>query len=204
MSKHTKPRQYWSSEQKEIVLENYADSTPQQMKSLLNGSFDARQIADKAKKMGIRKSPAYRELHGITDTGRRRIGSEPWNKGTHYRAGGRSPIYRFKPGQIPPNRRPVGSTRITKDGYVEIKIEEGMFKWRMLHREIWKRHYGEYPPRGTALLFKDGNKQNCDISNLELLTRKQLMDRNTIHNYPEEIKELTRLRAVITRRINGN
>lgn len=68
-----------------------------------------------------------------------------------------------------------------------------MNKWRLLHREVWKQHHGEYPPRGTALIFKDGNRQNCDINNLELITRKQLMTRNSIHNYPQEIIEVTRL-----------
>lgn len=185
------------------MRENYADSTPQQMDELLYGVFDSRQIGHKAKKMGIRKSQAYRELHGITEKGRKRSGSEPWNKGTHFRAGGRSQAHRFKPGDVPPNHRPVGTIRINVDGYFEIKTEEGMFKWRLLHREIWKRHHGSYPPRGTALVFRDGNKQNCNIDNLELLTRKQLMERNTIHQYPKEIKELIRLKATITRRING-
>lgn len=174
------------------------------MEELLNHVFNSKQIGHKAKKIGIRKSQAYREMHGCSETGRRNTGSTPWNKGTSYRAGGRSPLTRFKPGAIPKNIRPVGATRITVDGYVEIKIAEGNFQWRQLHREIWKKHHGEYPPRGTVLAFKDGNKQNCAIDNLELLTRKQLMARNTIQNYPEEIKEVTHLRAIITRKINDH
>lgn len=139
----------------------------------------------------------------MTNKGQFAKGQIPWNKGTHFDNG--AVATRFKPGSIPPNHKPVGSIRAcSKDGYLYIKVAEGLYQYKLLHREIWKQHHGEYPPKGSALIFKDGNKKNCDIENLECLTRKQLMDRNTIHNYPEEIKELTRLRAVITRKINGN
>lgn len=130
-------------------------------------------------------------------------GSIPWNKGMKgYDAGGRARKTRFKPGSVPPNRRPVGSTRLTKEGYIEIKIEEGNRKWRLLHREVWKRHFGEYPAKDMVIVFKDGNRLNTDISNLELISRRELMDRNTVQNYPEEVKEVVRLRGVLTRKIN--
>lgn len=203
MPKHRNHRKYWMPEQEEIVRKHYADSTHQQMDDLLNGAFDIRQIHHKAKNMGIRKSQAYRELHGIDEKGRKRARATPWNKGTHFRAGGLSNMHRFKLGNIPPNHRLVWSTRINVDGCIEIKIEEGIRKWKLMHHQVWKQHHGSYPPRGTALIFRDGNKQNCDIDNLELLTRKQLMERNTIHQYPEEIKQLIRLKAKLTRRING-
>lgn len=204
MAKHRNPRQYWTPEQEAIVREHYADSPSGQLEQLLGGLFNTRQIGHKAKRMGIRKSQAYREMLGCSETGRRIAGSSPWNKGTNFTAGGRSSLHRFKTGSVPKNYRPVGSTRINVDGYVEIKIAEGKLQWRALHWENWKQHYGEYPPKGSALIFKDGNKQNCAIDNLELLTRKQLMQRNSIQNYPEEIKEVIHLRAVITRKINDH
>ena len=203
MSKHTKKRKFWTHEQEQIVRDHYADSSPQQMNKLLNGEFDIRQIAHKAKIIGIRKSAAYKQIYGLSENGQFLPHRDPPNKGKHFRAGGRSAETRFKPGQVPANWKPVGSTRITVDGYLEIKTEEGMHKWRLLHREVWKQHHGKYPPPGTALIFKDGNKLNCrDISNLELVTRKQLMQRNTVHNLPESLKEVVRLRASIIRRIN--
>lgn len=204
MSGHTKPRSRWTPEQIRILAKHYTDKTPDEMNKLLSGAFTGKQINHKAKKLKIGKSDAYRAYFGISENGRRIKGSVSWNKGIHFESGGRSTETRFKPGSIPPNRKPVGSTRITVDGYIEIKIADGMFKWRLLHREIWKQHHCEYPPRGTAIVFRDGNRQNCDISNLEVITRKQLMARNTIQNYPKPIREITRLRTVITRRINGN
>lgn len=202
MTMNTRAR--WTQEQIRILAKHYPDTPTDGMNKLLCGVFTADQTSDKAKKLGIRKSDAYRARFGVRENGCRTKGSVPWNKGIRFEAGGKSGVTRFKPGSIPPNWRPVGSLRITRDGYVEIKTEEGMFKWRLRHREVWKEHHGAYPPRGTAIGFRDGNRQNCDISNLELLTRKQLMARNTIQNYPEPIREVTRLRAVLTRRINGN
>lgn len=202
MTRNTRAR--WTPEQIRILAKHYPDKTPGEMNKLLSGVFTVDQTADKAKKLGIRKSDAYRARFGIGENGCRTRGSLPWNKGIRFEAGGKSGVTRFKPGSIPPNWRPVGSTRITRDGYVEIKTAEGMFKWRLRHREVWKEHHGEYSPRGTAIIFRDGNRQNCDIDNLELLTRKQLMARNSIQNYPDEIKEVTHLRASITRKINDH
>lgn len=135
--------------------------------------------------------------------GRFKKGSTPWNKGLKgIDVGGRSKQTRFKKGTIPKNHRPVGSIRTNVEGYLEIKTEEGMYKWRLLHREIWKQHHGAYPPKGSVIIFKDGNKTNCQIDNLQLLTREQLMQRNTIHNLPESIKNVIALNRSITLFIN--
>jgi hypothetical protein len=137
------------------------------------------------------------------NSGHFKKGATPWNKGLKgFNQGGRNQETRFKKGSCPRNHRAVGATRLTKDGYIEIKIEEGLRKWRLLHREVWRQHHGCYPPCGTALTFKDGNKLNTDISNLELICRSDLMERNTVHNYPEEIKAVIQLRSVLTRKIN--
>ena len=196
----------WSREQEQIVIDHYADSTPNQMYELLDGQFDTRQIQHKAKKFGIKKNDSYRSAQGIDGNGKRIKGSVPWNKNIkNYQPGGRAKETQFKPGSVPPNHRPVGSIRIDKDGYVMIKVEEGIHKYRLAHRETWKQHHGKYPPRGTALVFKDGNKLNCwDINNLELVTRSELMKRNSMHNLPEELKEVIALRIVIKRKIDGS
>lgn len=149
------------------------------------------------------ESPSFREGRFKENSGRFKKGATPWNKGLKgFNQGGRNQETRFKKGHRPRNSLPVGTTRITKDGYIEIKIEEGFRKWRLLHREVWKQHHGCYPPCGTALTFKDGNKLNTDISNLELKSRVELMKRNSFHNYPEEIKAVIQLRGVLKRKIN--
>lgn len=39
------------------------------------------------------------------------------------------------------------------------------------HRYIWQQHHGEVP-KGSMVVFKDGNRKNTDISNLLLITRE--------------------------------
>ena len=46
----------------------------------------------------------------------------------------------FKKGNIPPNHREVGSERINRDGYIEVKIAEPR-TWRSKQRIIWEKHY---------------------------------------------------------------
>lgn len=200
-----KKRSKWSLDQEKIVADHYPNSTPEELFNMLSGAFDKRQIGHKAKILGIRKSQGYKLTHGISDSGRRASGSIPWNKGLRgFNPDGGNRETQFKVGSIPPNHTPVGTTRIDHEGYVYIKVEEGLHKYRLLHREIWKKHHGEYPPKSMAIIFKDGNKQNCSIENLELLTRKQLMERNSVHNLPKEIADLIALKGSLTRRINGN
>jgi hypothetical protein len=71
----------------------------------------------------------------------------------------------------------------------------------MKHKVVWEKHNGKVP-KGYKISFRDGNTQNCDISNLYLITFEELMLKNQIHNYPEDIKELIYLRGRITREVN--
>lgn len=130
-------------------------------------------------------------------------GIVPWNKGKKYHAGGRSRDTQFSKGHKPVNHKPVGTIRTNVDGYLEIKIAEGINKWRLLHREVWKQHHGAYPPRGYALIFKDNDKTNVEINNLQLIPRRDLMKKNSVHNLPESIKQVIVINALITRKINA-
>jgi hypothetical protein len=125
-------------------------------------------------------------------------GQAAWNKNT------KGLTFRnktsFCAGVVPPNYKPVGSTRIdSKDGYILIKIADPN-KWQLLHRKVWEDNHGKIPPRHT-IIFLDGNKQNCLIENLAIISREENMLRNTIHRYPEEIKDaiktLTKLKKTI-------
>lgn len=86
----------------------------------------------------------------------------------------------FKKGHIPKNHREIGSERITKDGYIEIKIKEPNL-WVLKHRLIYEKYYGEIPA-GYFVIFGDGDKLNCDINNLILVSRSELllMNRNKL------------------------
>lgn len=131
-------------------------------------------------------------------------GHAPWNKGAHYVAGGRSAETRFKKGMMPHNWRPVGSTRINSEGFLDIKIDDrakGANAWTAIHRLNWIAVHGPIP-KGLVLRFKDGNHRNTLVENLELVTRAEHLNRNWHGRVPLEIRQITQLRGAITRQIN--
>lgn len=83
---------------------------------------------------------------------------------------------RFKKGQRSINWRPVGSTRITKDGYIEIKVKDPNI-WKLMHRVVWEKENGPLK-KNEAIMFLDGNKTNCELSNLKKIKRKDLVRYN--------------------------
>ncbi len=84
----------------------------------------------------------------------------------------------FKPGNRPVNWKPVGSERISKDGYVEVKVAEPR-TWRQKHVVIWEQLHGPRP-KGYAVIFADGNKLNLVSDNLLLVTRHTLLVLNRL------------------------
>lgn len=82
----------------------------------------------------------------------------------------------FKKGNKPINWRPVGSERISVDGYIEVKVAEPNI-WRLKHQVVWENHNGKVP-KGYTLIFGDGNRKNLDINNLVVISRKQLLIMN--------------------------
>ena len=83
----------------------------------------------------------------------------------------------FKKGNIPQNCKPVGTERLDRDGYVEIKISDPN-KWELKHRYLWEKENGKIP-KGMVLIFKDNNKLNIDLDNLILINRAENMKINS-------------------------
>jgi hypothetical protein len=145
---------------------------------------------------------------GITSgrTGYFPKGNKPWNAGTRGEGlTGRNKTT-FEKGNIPPNRKPLGSERITRDGYIEIKIGQRdpytgfPTRYRLKHVHIWEEANGPVPA-GHCLIFADGNSLNCEPGNLLLVSRAELLLLNQ-YGYktaPAEIKPsilaLARLKA---------
>ena len=92
----------------------------------------------------------------------------------------------FKKGHIPKNHREVGSERINRDGYIEIKVAEPN-KWKLKHRCVYESTYGNIPI-GHKLIFADGNKQNIEIKNLILVSNAEqlIMNRNKLFSKDAE------------------
>lgn len=79
---------------------------------------------------------------------------------------------RFKKGRIPWNHRSIGSERINKEGYIEIKVEEPN-KWKLKHVFEWEKQNGPINTRKECLIFLDGNRNNLDILNLMKIKRSE-------------------------------
>lgn len=166
-------------------------------------------IYGQAQKLGIKKTKEF-----IAETSRVRTldpnhggrktwfkkGTVPPNKGkkqTEFmskEAIERTKATRFKKGNIPPNHKPIGHERVTVDGYVEVKVREGKKQknFELKHRLVWEQHNGPIP-ESHNIQFKDGNKLNCKIENLYMISRaEQVSTENTIHRYPAELKTAIR------------
>ena len=79
----------------------------------------------------------------------------------------------FPKGHQPHNGYPVGTIVANADGYlIRKKQMEGTLweRWEFLHRVVWEEHNGPIPD-GKMVIFRDGDRSNCDISNLMLVTK---------------------------------
>lgn len=89
------------------------------------------------------------------------------------------------------------------DGYLQRKISDTGYPprdWKGIHILLWEEHFGPIPT-GHCVCFKDNNKQNVVIDNLELITRAERMRRNSIHRYPPELKSAIRVISKLKRTI---
>ncbi len=203
-------RKLWSDDERALLRKLFPHFTSLAVAKTMGRTISS--IEGQASKMGLYKTAEHLQEHGgrwnpdhpKSVAARFQKGLVPWNKGKHVVAGGRSAETRFKPGSKPGNWLPIGSERITKDGYLQRKLHDTGYPprdWVSVHHIVWKGA-GRDIPKGFRLAFKDGNKQNVVLDNLELVSIADLMQRNTIHNLPPELREVIRLRATIVRKIN--
>lgn len=157
------PTELYPEEIQKFIELHYIGVGHKNMADLLNRNFGTSYIPEQMK--------AYYHNHKLNSglDGRFLKGQEPFNKGTHI--GGWEPT-QFKKGNIPHNWLPVGSERINRDGYFEIKIADPR-AWKGKHILIWEEHNGTVP-KGYAVIFGDGDRSNFDIDNLILVSRPQL------------------------------
>jgi hypothetical protein len=191
------PKRAWTPEEEDRLRNLYATHTARRIGEMLGRSKSS--IKNRINKLGITSGK---------NPGRFAPGAAPWNKGIAFNAGGRSAETRFKPGHLSGRAqkiaKPIGHERLSKDGYLERKIsEDPVFRrrWRAVHILLWEAAHGPLP-KGHTIVFKDGNKRNIALDNLQLVTRAELMARNTMHNYGPEIARVIQLKGAITRQIN--
>lgn len=182
---------------KQFILDNYKGRYNQELADLFNQKFNTN-ITSRT----IKSYKANNKLNsGLT--GKFRKGQTPHNKGKKMP----KEVYEkvkhtiFAKGNVPPNHRPVGSERISKDGYIEVKVAEPN-KWRLKQRVVYEEAKGKIP-EGCPMIFLDGNKRNFDIDNLRCITRSELLYLNCNGlNNSNEITETGILMARLDRAKN--
>lgn len=117
-------------------------------------------------------------------------GHNPFNKGKKQsdymsaEAIERTKASRFPKGELPQNHRQIGDERLSKDGYIEVKVSMFRHKrandcWVQKHRLVWEEANGPIP-EDHVLIFLDSDRSNISIDNLELVPMDVNLARNRL------------------------
>lgn len=140
-------------------------------------------------------------------TGRFQKGQVPPNKGKKGVCAAGCEKTWFPKGNIPKNYRPIGSERISKDGYIEVKVADPN-KWKLKHRIVWEKVNGPIP-KGYIIIFRDNDKTNTDIDNLLMIKRgiHAVLNHTGLCEYSGEFKDtavvIAELKAVTSKSKKG-
>ena len=164
----------------EFIRDNSWGVSSKRMAEMCNEKFGTEWTA-----VGMKQ---FRQRHGIKsgETGWYQKGHEPGNKGKKLEEYVTDPERvadikkrisdtQFKKGHKPFNELPVGSIVVNDHGYkLRKKQMEGTLweRWELLHRAVWIEHNGPIPDN-MMVIFRDGNRLNCDISNLALVSKRE-------------------------------
>lgn len=139
--------------------------------------LDKGQISNAKTRLGVRSG---------TVGGRFEKGHVPATKGLTWAEYGtmdgheRSRATCFRKGNLPHNAegKHVGYERVSKDGYVEVKVAERPSRpdcndnFRMRHHLVWEEANGRPVPPSTMIVFADGDNRNFDPENLVAVPRR--------------------------------
>lgn len=217
-------RRPWTTRERALVPRLYPHKPTAEIAEQLGRSMAG--VYNQARAMGLRKSEAYmaspaacrmRRGDDVGTATQFKPGQIPANKGLR-RPGwspGRMAETQFKKGRPPSaarNYAAIGSHRYSKDGYLERKVTDDQSltptrRWTAVHRLVWEAEHGPIPA-GHAVVFLPGRRtralKKITIDALELVSRAELMRRNTVHRYSVEmqqtIRALGRLKKAIKRK----
>ena len=191
----------FTEEHLEIIRKVYADTPNKVIATMMPHS--ASSISKKANEIGLKKTKEYirengravataqweyNKENGLELKSNFKKGHVPWCKGQKLSSEHIAKLTGvFKKGNVPHNMKEIGSTRFIND-YTEIKVR--YHKWISLARYNWEQVHGPVP--NDMCVFKiDQDKYNDDISNLCLVSRKDLAKLNRNHaKLSPELKEV--------------
>jgi len=196
----------WTHEQEQYLKENFANTSTQVLADVLGFSYG--RTANKAFALKLKKNIELLKEHGRVNgkksPAKFKKGNVPANKGKKMPAEtyAKCKATMFKKCNEPHNTKFDGALTLRKhnrDGeYVYIRVAKA--KWKPLQTVIYEKNYGPIP-EGMKVIFKDKNRFNFSIDNLECVTCAELMERNSIHRFPEELQKTIRLTAKLKKQI---
>jgi hypothetical protein len=113
-------------------------------------------------------------------------GQTTWNKGLKGVNGTSSTT--FKKGQISVNLLPIGTERLTKEGYIDIKLADPNI-WAPKHRYIWEQAYGKLNS-SQIIVFLSDNRQDFSLSNMALINRSEMATLNRHEKFGQQAPEI--------------
>lgn len=142
----------WTPDKVEILKTLYSDTLNSDIALQLEASEHA--VFLKAMRLGLKKSPEYLK--------------------TKVRYWRQTPQGReFSKAQMILRNRDTGTEVASKNGYVRVKVSRSgsrASRWRLVHHLVWESANGPIPA-GYVISFKDGDKKNIAIDNLQMLKR---------------------------------
>ena len=201
-----------NEKQEKFLLENYKGIGNKELTELINEKFNTNFSTQQIK--------GYKRNHHLDSglTGRFEKGQKSWNKGKKWEdymsEQGKNNSLKtcFKKGNNPSNSVPIGTEKWKSthsdrndEGFLYVKVQDkkGRYNWKQKHRLIWEEVYGKIP-KGCKIIFKDGNRHNIQIDNLELVSNSQMLilnKRNLIY-HKKEITEAGILLAKYIDKVN--
>jgi hypothetical protein len=185
-------RKVWTEEEIEVLKQRYATESTASLAEFFNCQYGA--VANKAGALKLKKDPEYlktilnelcKNLEKSGKSSQFKSGNVSHNKGKKMSAELYEKVSKtfFKKGNKPVNTKEgVGMvvSRKDKSGYMYNYIKIADSKWVPLHRHLYEAKFGPIPPN-MNLNFIDGNSQNCELENLQLITKKEQRIKNAGH-----------------------
>lgn len=185
-------RMKWTSEMNDFFRDFVPGHTENEIRETFKERFDI-----ELTKSQIGNAKNRLDVKSGTIGGRFEKGHTPKNKGKTWDEIGiplesRQKSLRtcFKKGNEPANaaKVPLGTERISKDGYVEVKVKRFSDRpcankcWRPKHHLVWEKANSRDIPPGTIIVFADKDMRNFDPDNLVAIPRSiwAVISRNKI------------------------
>ncbi|MCI3205854.1 MULTISPECIES: HNH endonuclease [Pandoraea] len=213
-------RASYSPAEADTLRRLYPDNTAAAVATAL--AWTVQKVYGVANALGIRKSEAFLSsassgrTDGTRGTATRFVkGQQSWNRGVKGICGvhPNSKRTQFKKGQrrgaAQRNYVPVGSHRISADGYLERKVNDThpvpARRWVAVHRLVWEAVHGPVI-EGHVICFLPGKKtailECITVDVLEQVSRADLARRNHPRNHSPEFAQVVQLKGAITRQVN--